>query len=74
MKSTARALRRHHLARMKKKWLVREKARAPALDPAALARRVGLHAATGRVCSCWLCGNPRRYFGELTVQERRAAR
>ncbi len=23
------------------------------------------------VCSCWMCGNPRRYEGELTVQERR---
>jgi len=24
-------------------------------------------------CSCWMCGNPRRYFGEITVQERREA-
>ncbi|MGI9190252.1 MAG: hypothetical protein ACR2F9_08930, partial [Longimicrobiaceae bacterium] len=24
-------------------------------------------------CSCWMCGNPRRYRGELTLQERRAA-
>ncbi len=24
-------------------------------------------------CSCYMCGNPRRHFGELTVQERRAA-
>jgi hypothetical protein len=23
-------------------------------------------------CSCWMCGNPRRYFGELTMQERKA--
>jgi hypothetical protein len=22
-------------------------------------------------CSCWMCGNPRRYHGEPTVQERR---
>ena len=21
-------------------------------------------------CSCWMCGNPRRYFGEQTLQER----
>ena len=20
-------------------------------------------------CSCWMCGNPRRWFGELTMQE-----
>ena len=23
-------------------------------------------------CSCWMCGNPRKWFGERTVQERRA--
>ncbi len=23
-------------------------------------------------CSCYMCGNPRKHFGELTVQERRA--
>ncbi|CAH2801603.1 MAG: hypothetical protein CBARDMAM_4422 [uncultured Caballeronia sp.] len=22
-------------------------------------------------CSCWMCGNPRRYFRERTIQERR---
>ncbi|MDA8378168.1 MAG: hypothetical protein M0Z50_14135 [Planctomycetia bacterium] len=22
-------------------------------------------------CSCWMCGNPRRYFGEKTLQELR---
>jgi hypothetical protein len=27
---------------------------------------------TKRPCSCWMCGNPRKYFGEPTVQERRA--
>jgi hypothetical protein len=23
-------------------------------------------------CSCWMCGNPRKYFGERTIGERRA--
>ena len=23
------------------------------------------------VCSCWMCGNPRRWWYELTMQERR---
>lgn len=23
-------------------------------------------------CSCWMCGNPRRHSGAITVQERRA--
>lgn len=26
----------------------------------------------GKVCSCVMCGNPRRWFGLLTMQERRA--
>jgi len=21
-------------------------------------------------CSCWMCGNPRKYFGEKTLQEK----
>jgi hypothetical protein len=29
-------------------------------------------AETPAICSCWMCGNPRKYFGERTVQERRA--
>jgi hypothetical protein len=24
---------------------------------------------TNTVCSCWMCGNPRKYFGLLTRQE-----
>lgn len=27
---------------------------------------------TPAACSCWMCGNPRRHFGERTIQERRA--
>lgn len=23
------------------------------------------------VCSCWMCGNPRKFFAEETMQERR---
>ena len=23
-------------------------------------------------CSCWMCGNPRKWLGERTMQERRA--
>ena len=26
---------------------------------------------TPKPCSCWMCGNPRRYFGERTIQEQR---
>lgn len=24
-------------------------------------------------CSCWMCGNPRKWFGDVTVQERNFA-
>ena len=33
-------------------------------------------AKTRKPCSCWMCGNPRRFFAgkeRLTMQERRAA-
>lgn len=33
-----------------------------------------LHTArkTNTRCSCWMCGNPRKYFGQRTIQELRA--
>lgn len=34
-------------------------------------RDVGLLLNTATRCSCWMCGNPRRYGGERTLQERR---
>ena len=36
------------------------------------ARRVGLYSRTPKVCSCFMCGNPRRFRGKPTIQERRA--
>ncbi len=36
-------------------------------------RQVGVWAHSRPRCSCALCGNPRRWFGELTPQERRIA-
>ncbi len=32
-------------------------------------RNLGLVGSTRRPCSCWMCGNPRRYYGEPTRQE-----
>jgi hypothetical protein len=67
-----RAYRRHQLQRVKR--LVRgyygaapcpEGIRA---DP----RRLGRLARTRTPCSCWMCGNPRRYWRELTLQEQRS--
>ena len=64
----SRSLRRHHLARMKARAR-----RTYRLVPAAIAVKDADHLAT---CSCWMCGNPRRYSKgteRLTLQERRGA-
>jgi hypothetical protein len=66
----SRAKRRHHLARVKAKC--RKRSAFLAAVASANARHVGMLAATRAACSCWMCGNPRKYFGERTVQERRA--
>lgn len=67
MKECIRGIRRHHLQRLKK-------ARAADYgmgegqqgDLAVLGRHVN----TPAKCSCWMCGNPRRFFGEKSLQER----
>ena len=37
------------------------------------ARQIGRFAQTRKPCSCFMCGNPRRHFGEKTIRERRLA-
>jgi hypothetical protein len=69
--SQKRALRRHH-AQRRKAW-VRRALRHYFMERRALpARRVGMYSKTPKICSCFMCGNPRRFRGELTIQERRA--
>ena len=34
-------------------------------------RMAGIRAGTRCPCSCMMCGNPRKWLGERTVQERR---
>lgn len=63
-----RALRRAQRARLKqrrKRYLIwcNRFARPEA--------RLGSYIDTPTPCSCWMCGNPRRYFHERTIQERR---
>jgi hypothetical protein len=64
-----RSIRRHHYRRIRRRrqsyWLATEMP----LDR----RRQGIASRTACVCSCRLCGNPRRFFGDRTRQERRAA-
>lgn len=56
-----RAVRRAHLARIKRN-------RRHYWGRALTQKQVGKAAQCAAVCSCWMCGNPRKY-GERTVQE-----
>jgi hypothetical protein len=60
-----RAIRRAHAERIKcarRKWWGHDLSRV----------EQGMVVDTPTPCSCWMCGNPRKYLGERTVQERRA--
>lgn len=68
-KELTRGIRRHHLERLKKNragyygWDKFDSSSAE------LARHVGRVAHTARLCSCWMCGNPRKHLKEKTVKE-----
>jgi len=32
-------------------------------------KNIKRHVNHGKLCSCWMCGNPRKYHNELTMQE-----
>lgn len=61
-----RSVRRHHEERIKRR--VKEYYGGAFRGDA---RHVGRLAHTRTPCSCWMCGNPRRYEGEPTLRERR---
>lgn len=63
-----RAFRRHHEQRVKRR--VAGYYGGYARDNP---RYIGKFAHARQLCSCWMCGNPRRRLGERTLQERRAA-
>lgn len=63
----SRAWRRHHESRIKHR--VRQYYGGYAKDKP---RHVGRIAHARQPCSCWMCGNPRRYLRERSLQERRA--
>jgi len=69
MKYSRRSLRRHHRARIRKrvKWIMREMWGYQADDMSP--RFLGRYTTTRTPCSCRMCGNPRRYFGERTFHE-----
>lgn len=63
-----RAQRRHDTRRIKSKF---HKAQKTKQWEASL-RHAGIFANHGKVCSCWMCCNPRK-LGLVSLQERRAA-
>ena len=63
IKDTKRALRRSHIARLKKyrksywsNWSLSEK-------------MTGLLVHTAKLCNCWMCRNPRKVFKQKTLKE-----
>ena len=61
MKSMKRGIRKQHYERMKRK--------AKRVYP--WCRQPERYANNLKPCSCFMCGNPRRFWRELTYQERR---
>ena len=70
MKSYKRALRRHHRKRLQNKrrnyWHMQSWS-----DVEQLEKAIKQVIRTPKPCSCFICGNPRKFFQEKTVQERR---
>jgi len=64
MMQRTRSFRRHHLERLKKKRSKYHGGWAGSSD-----RTLGLILTTPKPCSCYMCGNPRKHFGERTRQE-----
>lgn len=60
-------LRRHHVARLKA-----ARRSHYGRDIRHDAKSLGKVVDTPCPCSCWMCGNPRRYFKEITRQEQAA--
>lgn len=67
MKDLKRALRRHHIERLKHTRRFYSWRDLQAEVPGVLQGYVH----TSCRCSCWMCGNPRKYFHEVTRQEKK---
>ena len=51
------------------KWEIKGKTTDQSEDKVFIGKMTSTH---GALCSCSMCGNPRRYFKEITKQEKRA--
>ena len=65
----SRSERRHHYQRRKIAVKTLRKALGWNIDLDQ--RAIGKYANTRHPCSCYMCGNPRKNFGEITVQEKK---
>jgi len=63
MKNLKRALRRHH-----RKRLFQKRKEYYVYDGEVFTKGI---VDTPKPCSCFMCGNPRKYFNEKSVQEQR---
>lgn len=75
-KPATRSQRRHELERIKKTVAARVQAKALATEKATVGEvpidpiAIGKSCQTPASCSCKMCGNPRKHFGETTIQEK----
>ncbi len=51
----------------KKKWVQKVFAKWRPLDETS----IGIHAHTPHLCSCYMCGNPRKWWDQKTIQEKK---
>jgi hypothetical protein len=68
-KGKSRSLRRHHMERLKanrKRYWGRGGQGAP---DSMSEKDLGMVVHTAALCSCFMCGNARKYFGKPTLQE-----
>ena len=58
-------------AKARTKWIIKEIWRESDewTSPENVGRWASVHT---KKCSCYMCGNPRKHFNQLTVQERKA--
>ena len=70
-----RAIRRHHRQRLLNKWIrriyIEIKQTKIGRETESIEQRARYLVQTPCPCSCAMCGNPRKHFGERTIQERR---
>lgn len=51
----------------KKLWVQKVFAKWRPLDETS----IGIHAHTPHLCSCYMCGNPRKWWDQKTIQEKK---